>query len=266
MVDELEPSATGELVVSGSEGPRGAVFVERGRVCWAAARGLARRLSRLLGARASLEPSAMESIFLYCKERRVPLGEHLVTRGVLRPEDLRVALLQHTVESLHHLCAHDARAAWYPRAGAGYSPQFTFATAELFAHIGAVTHAATASRLEPVLRASFGDGDWAAAFVRTNTRGFPEPVATHGAVPASASTLLRIGKWAATALDLTRTFTDDGALLAVTRRTRGANTCLVAFRSGDAFVAGETCEYGPGRILNRRAQLRRMKGVSDADL
>src|SRR5262249_20565820 len=53
-VDALGPHATGEIIVSAADGPRGAVFVEAGRVCWSAARGLARRLTELLGARAQL--------------------------------------------------------------------------------------------------------------------------------------------------------------------------------------------------------------------
>lgn len=265
-VDELGTSLVGELVVSGPDGPRGTVFVERGRICWAAARGLARRLTELLGARASLSSSEMESLFVMCKEQRIPLGEHLVSRGVLSASALREALLQHTVESLRFLCSAGARGAWSPREGAGYSPRFTFATAELLAQVGAAVHASIAARLQPVLESSFGEGDWAAAFVRSETSAFPEPIAVHGSVPSAATSLVRFGKWAASALDVASAFSDDAALLSVARSAASGGSSLVAFRHGGAVVTGETSAQGPARILNRRAQRRRAKGSFDADL
>lgn len=265
-VDELGASLVGELVVSGADGPRGAVFIERGRVCWAAARGLARRLTELLGARADLEPGALESMFLMCKEKRIPLGEHLVSRGVLSADALRDALLQHTVESLGYLCTSNSRAAWCPRAGAGYSPRFTFATAELLSQIGATVHATIAGRLRPMLQSTFGDGDWAAAFVRSETSAYPEPVAFHGSIPDAATRLVRFGKWAASVLDVASAFSDDAALLSVARSAASGGTSLVAFRYGGAVVAGETGAHGPARILNHRSQRRLAKGSGDADL
>lgn len=265
-VDDLGSSTVGELVVNGADGPRGAVFIERGRICWAAARGLARRLTELLGERSTLDPHAMESVFRTCKEQHIPLGEHLVSRGVLSASDLRDALLQHTIESLGHLCSSDARASWVPRAGKSYSPRFTFATSELLAHIGASTHLEVATQLRPVLATSFAEGEWAAAFVRSSTSAFPEPVAVHGAAPRSATTLVRFGKWAASVLDVAAAFSDDGAFLSVARPSAADARSLVAFRHGDAVVAGETGAHGPARIMNRRAQQRRLRGRNDADL
>jgi hypothetical protein len=256
LIDDLGPSATGEIVVSGVDGPKGAVFVERGRVCWAAARGLARRLSELLGSRAAIGAHAMEEVFVTCKAERIPLGEHLVSRGLLRSEDLREALLQHTVECLHQLCTPDARAAFSLRSGRGYSPRFTFATTELLAHLGAATHPDVAARLRPVLEASFGEEGWAAAFVRSPTSAWPEPIAVHGSAPRAVRALLRFGKWAASALDVSVAFSDDSALF-MAFRNDGA---LVAFRQDDAVVAGETGLHGPARILNHRAQQRRKRG------
>jgi hypothetical protein len=259
-VDGLGTSATGEIVVSDDRGPRGTIFVERGRVCWAAAQGMARRLTELLGRRAGLAPPAMEALFLECKARRVPLGEHLSSSGVLGPEELRDALLQHTIESLLRLWASEARAAWCPRTGNGYNPRFTFATSELLTHVGALSHAAVAAEVQPRLDGLFGDGDWAAAFVRTETSAFPEPVAVIGALPRAATTVMRLGKWAASALDVATTFSDESALLSVARGPSAPGASLVAFRLGATVVAGETGTHGPARILNRRAQRRRARG------
>lgn len=265
-VDELGSSAVGELVVSGTDGPRGAVFVERGRVCWAAARGLSRRLTELLGQRAALAPEAMETHFRFCRERRIPLGEHLVSEGILDARDLRAALLRHTVESLGHLCDEGARGTWCPREGSGYSPQFTFTTAEILASIGATSHEDVAADLRPLLGMCFGEGEWAAAFVRSASSAYPEPVAVHGPVPQGATMLVRFGKWAASALDVVAAFTEPTALFAVARASSKGATSLVAFRHGDAVVAGETGAHGPARILNRRAQQRRRGGRGNADL
>lgn len=263
LVDTLGEHATGELVVEVSAGSAGTVFVERGRVCWAAARGLSRRLSQLLGERASVPPNAMETHFAWCKSRRVPLGEHLVTTGVLKPRDLREALLVHTVESLLCLCGSDARASFRPRSGEGYNPRFTFATAELVTRGFATAHVPRASQLQKAIDELFADEPWAAAFVRSPTVAFPEPVAMSGVNAIPVSMLLRYGKWGASALDVLSTFTDATALLSV---MRPCATALVAFRHDDALVVGETGAHGPARILNRRAQARARGERADARL
>lgn len=271
-VDELGASATGELVVSevGGGEASGALFVECGRICWAAARGLARRLTECLAQRAAIAGRELETVFLACKAERTPFGEALVTRGILSAGDLREALLEHTCDSLRCLFAASARAVWKPRAGNGYSPRFTFTTAELVTEVGRSTHETMANQLKPVLEASFAEGgDWGAAFVRRGVGPFPEPVATHGIVPADATSLIRLGKWAASALDMAVAFSDEAAMVAVARprATRlGSPGSLVAFRHGGVVIAGETGVHGPARILNRRARERRNGGIRDADL
>ncbi|MFO0738453.1 MAG: hypothetical protein U0270_21340 [Labilithrix sp.] len=251
LVDELGPRAVGELFIAGQDGARGAVFIERGRVCWAAAHGLAPRLSQLLVSRALIPPPEMESIFRACKAERTPLGEHLIRVGVLRAEDLRSALLQHTVESVSRLCASPAYATWSPRPGKGYSPTFTFTTAELLAYAGGERHRTVLTEVGPVLEASFDSG-WGAAFVRTGECAFPEPIAVFGSRISHSKRLLRIGQWAASALDVVSTFNDPSAVLAV---KRGASS-MVTFWHGNAIVVGETGEHGPALILNRRARER----------
>ena len=255
-VDELGSAAIGELFVSGSDGPRGTVFVEGGRVCWAAARGLGPRLSELLGARSSLPPAAMEMMFRECKRRQLPLGEHLVQRGILSADELRVALLQHTIESLQRVCVDEGRGSWRPHHGSGYSPRFTFATTELLAEAGAATHAEAAVEVRPMLEKLFIDGQWGAAFVRGTGSAFPELVATHGGAPTSATVLLRAGKWAASVLDIAQAFTRDSSLV----WTNPSPTSHIAFRHGGCVVTGETDAFGPARILNHRAQQRRSGG------
>ncbi len=265
-VDDLGADATGEIVVRGVDLTIGSVFVEGGRVCWAAARGLARRLTELLEARAGLAPRSMEPLFVECREQRIPLGEHLVARGVLSAESLRDALLQHTAESLLMLCRADARASWMPRSGKGYSPRFTFATGELLAHVGALRHDSLAARVSTVLRGCFDDDSWAVAYARAGASAFPEPIASHGKIAKNATALVRFGKWATSVLDVTGAFTDEDAMFAVTRASPSSPASVIAFRECGAVFAGETGTYGFARILNRRARQRRIQESPDADL
>jgi hypothetical protein len=257
VVDELEGSATGELVVQRGGAARGTVFVERGRVCWAAARGLARRLTELLGERASLPPADMERMFLACKSKGVPIGEHLVACGALRADDLRAALLDHTVESLDHLVG-GAQGVWRPRAGKGYSPRFTFTSAELLVRSGALRQPATARAARGLIERWFAGSVWAAAFARTASSAYPQPIASAGAIPC-ARALIHHGRWAVSTLDVVHTFSGDDALLSVIRSDTSA---LVALHEGACVVVGESDAQGPARILNRR----RARGGNHGDL
>ena len=229
LVDALGSSAVGEITITGVEGRRGAIFVERGRICWAGAHGLARRLDQLLQA-----------------------------------GDRREALLHHTLESIDLLydSPGGVKTHWAPRTGRGYEPLFTFGTAELLAYVGASTHEEEAKRARSVLEAAFEEIEWAAAFVRTPEYAFPKPIAVRGPAPPAKS-MLRYGKWAASVLDMISTFADD-PFLAVDREYPNKRT-LVAFRHGEAVVAGETGAHGAARILNRRARERRQRGLH-ADL
>ena len=258
-VDELGASATGEVVVGGGAGPMGTVFVEGGRVCWAAARGLARRLSELLAGRSGLSPSEMEVVYSRCKARRVPLGEHLVESGVLAASELRTALLQHTAESLLVLTEAGGRATFRPREG-GYSPRFTFATGEVLSRACAAQHAAIAASAEVALAAAFQGDDWAAAFVRSDSSALPAPIAIFGAAPSTSTALLRAGRWAVSALDVAATFCEAATFLCVDHRSRGRESSFVAFRDRGAVFAGETTTLGTARIMNRRAAERRSNG------
>jgi len=257
-IDDLSTDQSGELVfLEAGDTPAGAVFVENGRVCWAAARGLARRLSDLLAASANLDANAMESLYDECKRQRRPLGEFLVETQRMTAGDLRAALLKHTTESLNALCTHDSNAAWIPRRSGGYSPRFTFSTVELLARTCAESHPSLAVSASAELADAFGESDWGAAFVRSETRAAPEPIALFGDVPAKVETLLRLGRWSSSSLDVTTSLDEDLGFVA-TILDGGA---LVAWRSSSTIVAGFTSPNGPARLLNRRARARRREAA-----
>ncbi len=265
LVDELGVFATGEIAMNGTDGEKGAVFIERGRICWAAAKGLARRLTELLASPTGLALTDMGSHFQACKDARRPLGEYLVAKNVLSAEEFRQALLQHALESLEVLLGRGARYAFRAHGRGGFDPRFTFSSIEVASNLGAKKHWAAVAKLSPILATLFdGEGEWGAAFVRTPQLAFPEPIAAFGSDVPSTRELLRLGKWAASALDVTGAFTDREAMLTLSSPTGPAS--LVAFRDGETFVAGATGIHGPARILNARAKERRHGGPRDASL
>lgn len=258
-VDDLAPTDAGELVVGGASGA-GSVYVESRRICWAAAKGLARRLTELLAERSSNSPREIEDVYRRCKVSGVPLGESLVSLGVVQAFQLRAALIQHTVESLAQLTGRTNLATWHPRARGGYSARYTFGTAEVLARTGALSGSLVAAQLQSELGACFWDGEWGAAFVRPAGRSMPEAVAWVGEVPLSAGGLMERAKWAASAVDLVVAFDARQPLVAVhlpLGRRRLGRHMRVAFPFRSAVVVGEVGALGPARILNRRAQARR---------
>jgi hypothetical protein len=265
-VDDLPAGATGEIVFAGDEGgprdgPIGAVFVESGRVCWAAARGLARRLSDLLAASARLESSEMEAHYRHCKRVGAPLGEHLVSAGIVTAEGLRGALLRHTAESLSVLCAPGHAARWISRRRSGYSPRFTFRTPELLSHLFASGHEDVAHEAAAELADAFADRGWGAAFLRS-TRAAPDPIAVYGQTPDRVDAVLRLGVWAVSTLDVTTLLNDESAFVA----TVLDDDALVAWKWNATIIAGWTNVYGPARLLNRRSSMKLRKVAPHADL
>jgi hypothetical protein len=257
IVEQLPDGTAGELLFRGTGATsEGALFVENRRVCWSAARGLARRLSDLLAAPAKLDAEHMESIYAACTRKRIPLGEYLVDAGLLTPSDLRSALLRHTTESLHALCGPGSSAEWVPRRSGGYNSQFTFSTTEVLARTLAESHQALAACAATELAEAFDGRDWGAAFVRSASRAGPEPIGVQGDFPDKIRVLLRLGQWASSSLDIKSLVQGDDTFVA----TVLDESALVAWRCGPAIIAGSTSLHGPARVLNRRARARR-KGV-----
>jgi hypothetical protein len=263
-VDDLPPDAVGEIVFlgHGHDGPIGAVFVENGRVCWAAASGLARRLSDLLAASAGLDSAAMEDHYRHCKRLGAPLGEHLVNAGLVTAEGLRSALLKHTAESLEVLCAPGHAAQWVSRRRGGYSPRFTFRTPEVLSHIFASIHPRVAEDAVAELADAFADRGWGAAFMRSSTRASPDPVAVYGHSLDRVQALVRLGRWASSTLDITTALNDESAFVATVLE----NGALVAWKSNETIIAGWTNAYGPARLLNRRSSMKLLKALPYAGL
>lgn len=152
-VERLPEGATGALMFGRPNRVSGAVLVENGRVCWAAASGLRQRLSDLLRDSAHLPLSEQEvtQLFLSCRAERKPLGEAFLQRGWLSPEALRSALLRHTAESLSVVPSWASAPRWVPHRASGYASAFTFLPGELLCFTSA------AVRSDAAVRAATGE-------------------------------------------------------------------------------------------------------------
>ncbi len=135
-LEGLPNDATGALAFGPETKLSGVVLVERGRVCWAAAEGLQRRLTGLLRECCSppLGADEAEQLFVECRQRGRPMGEVLVERGRVSPEALRAALLHHTAESLALGESWTSAPRWVPHRARGYQSAFTFLPVELLSY------------------------------------------------------------------------------------------------------------------------------------
>lgn len=161
-VEDDLPSHAGMISYAG-----GGVFVEDGRVCWAAANGMAKRLTDLLSQKA--RPGAdLTALYRECRAAKRPLGETLVETGVVSVDDLASSLRRHTAESLIEIVNTSSTGTWTAHAG-GYAPQFTFTPLETYFDVVDIvlgpTHETAAAGLSVLARPtrrgaafiSFGD-------------------------------------------------------------------------------------------------------------
>lgn len=199
-IEALPADATGALAFGPETSMSGVVLLERGRVCWAAAQGLRRRLTDLLRERCQpqLTNDEVEAVVQRCKQTGTPVGESLVADGRLTADALRATLLRHTVESLAAGVSWRAAPRWLPHRARGYQSAFTFQPAELlaFAHTIAVDR----GELEAAERrlASVGQAHNAAAFDMLGVHLLACRLPEEGT--AAVTELRAAGTWAARSL------------------------------------------------------------------
>jgi len=131
---EQDQAATGAFICEASGSRLATVLLEEGRICWAVASGMRRRLTDLLleSSDPSLRREHLEKIYKECKGRNVPLGEELVRRGVVPAHGLRDALAEHTSEALIRIGKKtDVSFDWVAHRAPGYSPTYTFETLDI---------------------------------------------------------------------------------------------------------------------------------------
>ena len=115
------------LLAFGPDADDGGIFVERGRVCWAVARGMGRRLHEILRSYAPDHTADFDAIYRRCRVKGQLLGQTLVEEGYITPEQLEVSLRRHSAEALLALGhAELDEPVWRSRGERGYEARFTF--------------------------------------------------------------------------------------------------------------------------------------------
>ncbi|MCA9603974.1 MAG: hypothetical protein KC619_00135 [Myxococcales bacterium] len=207
-VEELPATEVGALVVERGHGREGAILIEGGRVCWAAAERMPRRLSDLLIGRADgLDAAGLQQIYRRCRSEGRPFGECLVAGGLITADGLRAALLDHTVDALATLAGlPGTKHLWMSRAERSYDPRFTFSTMEL-ATVAAARELDQASRAgSEALQAVLPSGVVGFALFRGGGASRPVLVAHHGADAIGLADVAQLERWATGALDIATAF------------------------------------------------------------
>jgi hypothetical protein len=172
----------------------GGIFVEQGRICWVAVRGLGQRLRDLLLAHCRIDAAELDRVSERCRARGKLVGQTLVEEGRLSPDELEKALRQHSAECLLELCRDPLPTHWSSHAGRGYAPRFTFRAEDLL--LDAVSSLFPRQQLaaQAELARLAARGHRAAAFVFDPARECLLPIAAVGSPGVEA--LRSMGQWA----------------------------------------------------------------------
>ncbi|MCA9670335.1 MAG: hypothetical protein KC503_32290 [Myxococcales bacterium] len=260
-VAALEPAATGALTYGPDEAPVGAVLVESGQTCWAAAAGM-RPLTRILCERFGLARDVLENRYQRCREEGRPLGECLVDEALLSVEQLREALLEHTANALVVLSGARERAPrWREHRNSRYDARFSFNNSELLLAVASQVVPALQVRAWRVLE-RITVALHSAAFVAD--RGYLLPIWLQG--DWELRDLLTLGAWAADTIELSSHATGEPTELvaATDERRRG----VVAWRdpAEPRLVYGAMCfeSTALGRLLSRYREIGSIGGLGNS--
>lgn len=263
-IESLSAGATGALVFGRAMRPDGTILLEAGRVCWATAGRMRRRLTDLLRFQADppLEPAVLEAVYKRCREEGRPLGESLVERGLVSRDGLRRALQQHSAEAIA-LLARDLGSpawTWVEHRRRHYDAEFTFSPAELLSGMGALCQPEAAQEAEQELQQNLEGGGFGAAFVRDPAHARAIPIAALGCDALGVHAVAALGEWVAGTLDLSAAFDPGSRLVIAARRDGGA---VLGWRAGEIdFVAQCSDPSSVAYVVATQARLRREKSGS----
>ena len=167
----------------------GAMLVERGRVCWAVCNDCPNRFTDLLVAESeTLTTAHVNALVAECRRDHVPLGETLLSRGLLSQSVLYRALLRHTCESLDHLLRdEEAPWSWVDHAHAGYNPLLTFSPIEILVGLQTLLNPSAAAKAGSTLDVVKASG--LRGFAIERTHGVRAPIAQIGCDSLDLGTL-----------------------------------------------------------------------------
>lgn len=204
-VEQL-PDATGALIFGTGEDNHGIVLIEQGRICWAVASSMKRRLVDLLRHQAepTLTKASIESVYNDCRALNKPLGECLVESGLITDLGLWRALRQHNSEAIAVIAAKmlSTEGEFQHHKHHRYDARFTYSTTEVLVTLGALgdPSVATLARLE--LKRCVPEGSRGAAYTRDRDGTGIIPIGEVGTADVSSETLMDMGAWATSTLDV----------------------------------------------------------------
>jgi hypothetical protein len=265
-VECLAPDATGALVYGARARPAGTVLVEGGRVCWAVAEGMTRRLTDLVRqeADAPIESRRIEEVYSLCRSRHRPLGETLVAHGIVSPEGLRRALRRHTTEALLAIAATgEGRREWVEHRRRRYDAQFTFSIVELVVCAGEMFHAELVGAARAELDAIVPREAGGLSFARTSGHAGIFPIVDLRAAHLGLRELGALGRWAAGALDIAGAL--DAPRPTVTLGAEGGDSVVAWANDAVIHVAlcGERSSRAWVEVKVERARNERTRARSD---
>ena len=189
------------------------VLIEQGRICWAVASSMKRRLIDLLRHQAepALTKASIESVYNDCRALNKPLGECLVESGLITERGLRRALRQHNSEAIAVIAAQmlSKEPLFQHHKHHRYDARFTYSTTEVLATLGALGDPAAATLARIELKRCVPEGGRGAAYTRDRDGAGIIVIGELGTGDVSSEALMDMGAWATSTLDVAAAVTDE---------------------------------------------------------
>jgi hypothetical protein len=257
-VESLPATATGAL----SFGDDGVVLLQNRRICWAVAADMHKRLTDLLCQQRNppLQRDAMEALFRQCKSDGKPIGEALVSSGLLSEAELRRALARHNGEAIARIARGRRRSTGFlPHTKTGYDARFVFPAVELLASLSAGLDPALAHQASTQLRETLVAGATGFAFTRDQELGLPVVVAVDQACELRVAETMAVGNWSSRLFEITALFDPSASVAA---GTWCSTTGIVTWRDGlVSYVA--VCSTRPASTLLMSHLAKRARAAGD---
>jgi hypothetical protein len=199
--------------------------------------------------------SALDAIYQRCRSTKQPLGEALVSSGLVTEGGLRRALRQHNAESLALISMGGVTlegARWSERK-ARYDARFTFGPAELLVALCALHQTQLAGQARQWLLQVLGGGGLGIAYTRCIDCSVALPLAQVGAEHLSIGDFIDMGERAERAMT-------------VANQLAGGTTFATTGPDGSSFVAWQQKDLLYALLCQSRGAMARVLGRIERDL
>lgn len=237
-IERLPEDATGALMLGTGSHNQGIVLIERGRICWAVASDMKRRLVDLLRHQAepTLTKASLESVYNDCRSSNKPLGECLVESGLITERGLWRALRQHNAEAIAVIAAKllPSDIEFQHHKHHRYDARFTYSTTEVLVTLGALCDQSIATLARIELKRCVPEGGRGAAYTRDRDGAGIIPIGEVGTSDLSSEAFMDIGAWAISTLDVAEAVTSE--VRALTGTTPEGQSIVAWSESGVIYI------------------------------